>query len=122
MSRVALICTAVLLLSAAPALAQDPATVDPDHYQVVFENDDVRVLRITYGADEESVMHEHPVAVFVALTANKVKMTFPDGSTEEVIVEESGAIWTPAGKHVPKNVGDEAMEGILVELKNAGGD
>ena len=47
-------------IAAAPALAQDPVAVDPDHYKVVFENDQVRVLRITYGPQEESVMHEHP--------------------------------------------------------------
>ena len=27
----------------------DPVVVDPDHYAVEFENDQVRVLRIKYG-------------------------------------------------------------------------
>lgn len=119
MSRVAIVSAVVLLLIATPAMAQDPAEVDSDHYEVVFENDDVRVVRVTYGVHERSVMHEHPAAVFVALTGSHVKMTFPDGSTDEVKVEAGGAIWTPAGKHTPENVGDEAMEGILVELKHA---
>jgi hypothetical protein len=26
--------------------------------------------------------------------------------------------WTPAGTHLPENLGDAAMEGILVELKH----
>ena len=38
-----------LLLLALPAMAQDPTEVDSKHYKVVFENDQVRVLRITYG-------------------------------------------------------------------------
>jgi quercetin dioxygenase-like cupin family protein len=35
---------------------------------VEFENEQVRVLRIGYGAGEKSVMHEHPNAVAVFLT------------------------------------------------------
>ena len=50
------------------ALAQDAAKVDPDHYNVEFENDQVRIIRITYAPGEKSVMHEHPddVVVFLA--------------------------------------------------------
>ena len=54
---------------AAPAAVEtgpDPTVVDPDHYKVEFENEYVRVLRITYGPGETSSMHYHPdlVAVF----------------------------------------------------------
>jgi hypothetical protein len=40
--------------------------VDPKHYKVELENEQVRVLRINYGAHEKSVMHSHPnsVAIF----------------------------------------------------------
>ena len=34
------------------AHAQDAAKVDPKHYKVEFENDQVRVLRISYGPHE----------------------------------------------------------------------
>ncbi len=56
-----------LVLAAAIAaplvvIAQDPVKVDAKHYKVEFENDQVRVLRITYGPGEKSVMHEHPGA------------------------------------------------------------
>src|SRR6266851_8512200 len=45
----------------------DPVKLDPKHYKVVINNDQVRVLRAKYGPHEKSVMHEHPasVAVFV---------------------------------------------------------
>ena len=56
-----------VLLFAGSALAQDPAKVDSNHYKVVFENEDVRVLRIPYGPGEKSVMHYHPYAVAVFL-------------------------------------------------------
>lgn len=41
-------------------MAQDPVKVDPNHYMVDFENDDVRVLRIRYAPGEKSEMHGHP--------------------------------------------------------------
>jgi hypothetical protein len=43
-------------------MAQDPVHVDPRHYTVEFENDQVRGLRIRYGPHEKSVMHGIPQA------------------------------------------------------------
>ena len=106
-----------VLLFSGSALAQDPAKVDSNHYKVVFENDDVRVLRITYGPGEKSVMHYHPDNVAVFLTDNQVEFNLPDGEVVEMAATEGQAVWAPAGKHLPKNVGDKPFELILVELK-----
>ncbi|MFQ5583523.1 MAG: cupin domain-containing protein, partial [Calditrichia bacterium] len=97
---------------------QDPTVVDSKHYKVVFENDQVRVVRITYGPGEKSVMHYHPDGVAVFMTDNKVKFTKPDGKTFEIAGEAGQVIWDPAGKHLPQNMGDKPMEVILVEMKN----
>src|SRR5450755_172828 len=51
------------LLAGGAANAQDPVKVDAKHYKVEFENDSVRVLRITYPAHEKSVMHHHRLFV-----------------------------------------------------------
>ena len=116
-------CLGVFLLMCAPATvawAQDPVEVDPAHYAVEFENDHVRVLRITYGPGEKSVMHYHPAATAVFLTDQDVRFTFPDGTSEQAPPAGAGeAVWTPAGKHLPENVGDEPLELILVEVKAA---
>ncbi len=110
-----------LLLAVAPlAAGEDPAKVDSDHYKVEFENDDVRVLRITYGVGEKSVMHYHPDSVAVFLVDQEVRFTMPDGSTQEVESKAGEALWTPGGDHLPENMGDKPLELILVELK--GGD
>jgi quercetin dioxygenase-like cupin family protein len=106
-----------LLLFAGSVLAQDPTKVDSTHYKVVFENDQVRVLRITYDAGEKSVMHYHPDAVAVFTTDNRVNFTLPDGKVLETTAVRGQTIWTPAGKHLPQNVGEEPLEVILVEMK-----
>ena len=100
------------------AYGQDPTVVDAKHYTVVFENDQVRVLRISYAPGEESVMHEHPNSVAVFLADGDTEMKLDDGTTIKEITKSGEAIWTPAGKHLPKNIGDNKSELILVELKS----
>jgi quercetin dioxygenase-like cupin family protein len=107
---------AVIILSGY-SFAQDAVKVDPKHYKVEFENDQVRVLRITYGPGEKSVMHEHPDAVAVFLTDGQSKFTFPDGKTEKNSPKAGMTIWSPAGKHLPENLGEKPFELILVEMK-----
>ena len=92
---VVVVCLAVLM-----AKAQDPVKVDPKHYKVAFENDQVRVLRVTYGPGEKSVMHEHPNLVAVLLTDNHVKFTLPDGKTREEHGKAGQTGWDAAEKHV----------------------
>src|ERR1035438_5691704 len=62
----------------------DPVKVDAKHYKVEFENESVRVLRISYAPGEKSVMHYHPNAVAVYLTDGKTRMTTPDGKSQDV--------------------------------------
>src|SRR5580765_6581142 len=71
---------AALCLCVVPILsAQDAAKVDPKHYSVMSENDQVRILKVHYGPHEKSVMHSHPATVAVFLTDAKGTFTFPDG-------------------------------------------
>jgi quercetin dioxygenase-like cupin family protein len=105
------------VMAAAPAMAQDAAKVDAKHYKVEFENAQVRVLRITYGPHEKSVMHGHPASVAVFLTDGSVKFTMPDGKTVTGDVKAGMVQWEAGVKHLPENTGDKPFELILVELK-----
>jgi quercetin dioxygenase-like cupin family protein len=110
-----------MILGAASAVAQDPVKVDSKHYKVELENEYVRVVRITYGAAEKSVIHEHPAGVAVFLTDQEAKFTLPDGKTE-VVQDKAGSIrWAAAGKHLPENTGGRPFELVLVELKTGPG-
>lgn len=42
-----------------PATKLDPVAVDKAHYQVAFENEFVRVLRVHFGPHEKGGTHEH---------------------------------------------------------------
>ena len=95
----------------------DPVKVDAKHYKVEFENESVRVLRISYAPGEKSVMHYHPNAVAVYLTDGKTTMTTPDGKSQDAPVKAGAATWTAAGSHLPQNTGEKKLELVLVELK-----
>ncbi|GAB3359035.1 cupin domain-containing protein [Lysobacter tyrosinilyticus] len=108
----------LVALCAAPAYAQDAVKVDPKHYKVEFENDQVRVLRINYGPGEKSVMHEHPASVAVFLTDASARFTLPDGTSQDATMKAGSTQWSAAEKHLPQSTGDQPFELILVELKN----
>jgi len=109
---------AVLCICLTPILsAQDAATVDPKHYTVVSENDQVRILKVHYGPHEKSVMHSHPATVAVFLTDAKGQFTYPDGKKESFSPKAGGAQYSAGTTHLPENTGDNAMDVIVIELK-----
>jgi len=110
------------LLLALAAQAQDPAKVDPDRYKVVFENDEVRVLRINYGPHAKGVMHEHPASITVWLTDGHGTITSADGDVQEVNTKAGEVTWMAPATHRGENTSDQPFELIQIELKdgNAG--
>jgi len=115
------LCGAAVCLCLAPMVsAQDAVKTDPKHYSVISENDQVRILKVHYGAHEKSIMHSHPNSVAVFLTDTKGKFTLPDGKTQELITKAGDAQFTPATTHLPENTGDTPFDLIVVELKGHG--
>jgi len=113
-----LLAVALVCFTGAVAKGQDPVKVDPLHYKLVSENADVRILRFHYGPHEKSVMHAHPDLVAIFLTDANVKMNLPDGKSVEQTGKAGDAQWEPAGVHLPENMSDKPIEGILVEMKH----
>ncbi len=103
---------------------QDATVVDPVHYKVEFENERMRVVRITYGPGEASVMHHHPDHVTVMLTPLTAEFTLPDGSTQPVEVAAGDHLWVAAGAHQPRSTSDQPFEAVSIEIKAgaAGGE
>jgi quercetin dioxygenase-like cupin family protein len=98
--------------------SEDAVIADPEHYTVEFENDRVRVIRIKYGPGEKSVMHSHGPNVSVLLSEGTIRMTLPDGTTQDLASELGVATWADAEEHLPENLDDKPMEVVLIELKD----
>ncbi len=99
------------------AAKPDPVKVDPGHYKVESENEQVRVLRVRYGPKARSVMHSHPACVAIFLTDARCRFTYPDGKTEDVEIKAGQTMAMPAVDHLPENLTDSPLEVILVEIK-----
>ena len=100
--------------------AQDAVAVDPQHHKVEFENDHVRVLRITFGPGESSTMHSHPCAVAIGIRDSLVTFHLPDGSTRKAPASVGQVIVAKPQVHNVSNDTAETSEVILVELKDGG--
>ncbi len=112
-----LLLAALASLAGSTASAQDPVKVDPQHYKVAFENEQVRVLRVHFGPHEKSVMHAHPDGVAIFLSDAHNRSTLPDGKTMERSGKAGDSQWVPAATHQPENLLDTPLDAILVELK-----
>src|SRR5436190_9985052 len=106
-----------IAISSMALLAQDPLAVDPSHYTVELDNNRVRVLRVHYNPGEGSPMHEHTAGVRIFLTDIHNRFFLPDGSTSEASRHAGEIIWAEPVRHGNKNVGDNAVEILEMELK-----
>lgn len=109
-------CPVVAFLSVI-AMGEDAVTADPKHYVVEFENERIRIIRVNYGPGEKSVMHTHGPNAAIFLSDINVRMHLPDGSSTDIAAGHGEAQWAENEEHMPENIGDEAFEVILVELK-----
>ncbi|MCU1284325.1 MAG: secreted protein [Acidobacteriales bacterium] len=118
MRRILMFCLAALCLGYTSLLsAQDAVKVDPKHYKVVSENDQVRILKVHYAPHEKSVMHSHPASVAVMMSDAKMKFTMPDGKTQEMAAKSGESMYSEAATHNPEVIGDTQLDMVLIELK-----
>lgn len=101
--------------------AQDAVQVDPEHYKVLYENDDVRVLRYDDTPGHYVPKHSHPqYAVYVLSTATR--KFFPGNcassiSPKPVVLKPGPAFLKPPTTHCEANSGKTDTHLIIVEFK-----
>jgi len=100
-------------------MAADPACTDPDNYQVIFENDRVRVLEYRDLPGDKAHPHAHPDSVMYTLSAFQRRLRSGRAS-RDVVMEPGLAHWLPAQTHAGENIGSTPTHALFVELK--GGD
>lgn len=91
--------------SAPPANPLDPVKVDPKHYALILENNQVRVLRVRFGPHESSARHEHAMNHVVVYLTDQAH-----GQAGEVHLDGSTT-------HSEQNTLDQAVERIAIDLK-----
>ena len=95
-----------------------PEEVSPDVYKVLLENEDVKVLEVTFAPWQSDNMHQHGVITFYGIKGGILQCTLPDWTVKENEVPDGfvghrNTITT----HQMKNTGDDTVKVILVEHK-----
>jgi len=62
-------------------------------------------------------MHSHPAGILYYLSDANLKITYPDGKTEEREVKAGTAVWSEAVTHAGENVGATELHEVHTELK-----
>lgn len=103
-------------LAALPARAQDPLKAAPDMYRLLFENDRVRVMEVTFEKGEKIAPHSHPDHTIYVLDAGKLDIHVGDKVTH-ADVAAGQVMFVPAETHWAVNVGDTKLRLLVTELK-----
>ena len=111
------IATLLVLSVGTGAFAQDPVVTDPEHYEVLLENEHVRVLRHHDVPGDRTEQHHHPRFVLYAVGPFKRQITLPDGRVLERAFKGGEVMWSEAQTHIGENIGETPTEVIIVELK-----
>ena len=86
-----------------------------------FENDEVRVTRVEYGAREKSQMKEHARRFNVAITGNEVLLSYPDGTSRTIKRSAQEFFWSEPGVYAVENLSDGPLINIEVAMKESKG-
>jgi len=112
-----LLCFALLLACSSPGFA-DPTL---GTREVLLDNEAVQVIRLTYPAGTESGMHTHefPNRVVYFIKGGNLELVPADTQAEsEVFVVGGGeAVYLPGVTHNVKNIGDDEIVILEVEIK-----
>jgi quercetin dioxygenase-like cupin family protein len=115
-----------MMICLAPiANAQDPVKVDPDHYKVLYENKDVRILEYNDLPGHKVPKHSHPhYFVYVVKDATRLFTDWSpatdcnEGGATKVLSADESLIKTPI-THCEENTGTTDTRLIVVEFKNS---
>ena len=118
-----LLCTFAILLplTSMGSRIQDEVAVDPGIAKVEFENDQIRVLRVSYAAHQKSQMHQHPSRFNIPITSNDVRAFFPDGTSKATQRPAHEFFWSEPVTHQVENLSADPTQSIEIELKQAKG-
>jgi hypothetical protein len=91
--------------------------VAPKNFSLIFENSQVRALRLKLGPHETVPTHEYTLShLTVAMTDLDIRMT-SGGETEALQKHLGDFSWTGASQEKIENLSDQPLETVILELK-----
>jgi hypothetical protein len=97
---------------------RDALQVDTLHYRLDFENEKMRVLRLTLKPSETVPMHDDKDALVVCLKECHVRFMSPNGRSEDIHMEPGASRWIYGETRSEKNLATKSVEMLFVETKS----
>ena len=107
----------MFLMVAGRVMAADPLEVGPNIYKLLFENDRVRVMEVTFQPGDKIGFHSHPDHYAYILSGGNLLLRYEDGTTKNLDGKTGDVIWINAETHAAENVGSTVVKGLITELK-----
>jgi len=95
----------------------DAVAIAPHIHEVLFENETIRLLKVTVKPGDTVGMHRNPENINYILKPGTLRFTDPDGSTMDVNLTEGQVIPAPENSHAVENIGDTEVQTLGIELK-----
>lgn len=97
---------------------QDVLKAASNAYELLLENDSVRVMQVRLKPGQKAPMHNHPNDHVVYVKNNaSFKLSFPDGKNSVFDLKRGQTLWIEAGPHETENVGTTDGDNLVIELK-----
>ena len=98
-----------------------PEKVSPEIYEVLLENEAVKVMKVSFAPGQEDNMHDHYPFTGYILDGGKAQVTMPDGKVNEREFPSGFIAHNGNGiRHKVKNIGSNDINIILIEHKKLG--
>ena len=95
----------------------DALRADPTHYHLEFENNLMRVLRLTLKGGESVKIHDAKDALVVCLKECHLRLTYPDKRIQDIHIEVGKTRWVYGNTRTETNLSLEPLEMLLIEQK-----
>ena len=98
-----------------------PEKVSPEIYEVLLENEIVKVMKVSFAPGQEDNMHDHYPFTGYLLDGGKAQVTMPNGKVNEREFPSGFIAHNGNGiRHKVKNIGSNDINIILIEHKKLG--
>jgi len=102
----------------ATSRGQDAVAVSPEIYNILFENEDIRVLDILISPGERDEPHSHTRYMIFVREGGTLRVHPKAGDAYEATLERGQTqILEPVEQHWAENVGETVIRLVTVEFK-----
>jgi hypothetical protein len=95
----------------------DIIKLDPKHYRIDYENEQVRIVRAELKPDEVSPLHDDVQSVLICPVECHIRFTRADGKLQDVHLDAGETRWIYEDTRSHKNLSTKPAVLIFVEIK-----